>query len=78
MVLGRRRDRRRAVVVSSPSVDEPVAVRYAWAANALAANLRNKAGLPAGTFRTDDWPLPSEGAFVWEGIADYISKASAK
>ena len=44
-----------AVVVSSPQVAKPVAVRYAWANNP-ACNLANKAGLPAVPFRTDDWP----------------------
>jgi len=43
------------VVVSSPQVAEPVAVRYAWANNP-ACNLYNKEGLPATPFRTDDWP----------------------
>lgn len=43
------------VVVSSPEVSFPVAVRYAWANNPV-ANLRNGAGLPAGPFRTDRWP----------------------
>jgi len=43
------------VVVSSSSVAKPVAVRYAWADNPL-CNLYNKEGLPAGPFRTDDWP----------------------
>jgi sialate O-acetylesterase len=43
------------VVVSSPNVVKPVAVRYAWADNP-ACNLANKAGLPAVPFRTDDWP----------------------
>jgi len=42
------------VVVSSPAVPEPVAVRYAWQANPL-ATLFNGAGLPAAPFRTDDW-----------------------
>lgn len=42
------------VVVSSPQVTEPVAVRYAWADNPL-CNLYNRAGLPASPFRTDDW-----------------------
>jgi sialate O-acetylesterase len=41
------------VVVSSPSVSAPVAVRYAWAAFPR-ANLYNKEGLPASPFRTDD------------------------
>jgi sialate O-acetylesterase len=44
-----------AVVVSSPKVKEPVAVRYAWAQRHPWANLFNKDGLPATTFRTDDW-----------------------
>ncbi len=43
------------VVVSSPQVSDPVAVRYAWANNPV-CNLYNKAGLPASPFRTDDWP----------------------
>ena len=43
-----------AVVVSSPDVKEPAAVRYAWANNPD-CNLYNKAGLPASPFRTDDW-----------------------
>jgi sialate O-acetylesterase len=42
------------VIVSSPDVKEPVAVRYAWADNPD-CNLFNKSGLPAGPFRTDDW-----------------------
>ena len=42
------------VVVSSPAVPSPVAVRYAWANNPP-CNLVNKAGLPASPFRTDDW-----------------------
>ncbi|MES2307589.1 MAG: sialate O-acetylesterase [Verrucomicrobiota bacterium] len=43
------------VIVSSPQVAKPVAVRYAWA-NSPRANLYNKEGLPAAPFRTDDWP----------------------
>jgi len=43
------------VVVSSPEVPEPVAVRYAWADNPV-CNLYNEQGLPASPFRTDDWP----------------------
>ena len=45
----------KSVVVSSPEVKEPKAVRYAWASNPV-ANLYNAAGLPAAPFRTDDWP----------------------
>jgi sialate O-acetylesterase len=43
------------VVVSSPQVKDPVAVRYAWANNP-ACNLANKEGFPASPFRTDDAP----------------------
>jgi sialate O-acetylesterase len=43
------------VVVSSPAVAKPVAVRYAWDINPV-CNLYNQAGLPAVPFRTDDWP----------------------
>lgn len=42
------------VVVSSPDVAFPIAVRYAWADNPV-CNLYNGAGLPASPFRTDDW-----------------------
>ncbi len=43
------------VVVWSDRVDDPVAVRYAWADNPDRANLYNREGLPAVPFRTDDW-----------------------
>jgi len=45
-----------AVVVSSPEVAHPTQVRYAWQTDP-AATLFNGAGLPAGPFRTDTWPL---------------------
>ncbi|MDT0643572.1 sialate O-acetylesterase [Zunongwangia sp. F363] len=41
------------IIVSSPEVENPVAVRYAWADNPEGANLYNKAGFPASPFRTD-------------------------
>lgn len=50
-----------SIRVSSSDVPQPVAVRYAWAANPKGANLVNSAGLPASIFRTDDWPLSTEG-----------------
>ena len=50
------------VVVSSPKVPDPVAVRYAWAENPP-CNLYNRGGLPASPFRTDDWPGLSAGKF---------------
>jgi len=42
-------------VVSHPRIQQPKAVRYAWAANPI-GNLFNQAGLPASPFRTDAWP----------------------
>ncbi|MCF7803738.1 MAG: glycosyl hydrolase family 2 [Candidatus Marinimicrobia bacterium] len=46
--------RKSTIVVSHPEVPNPVAVRYAWD-DTSAASLFNKAGLPASSFRTDDW-----------------------
>ncbi|MDZ7725335.1 MAG: sialate O-acetylesterase [candidate division KSB1 bacterium] len=48
------------VVVWSDTMDEPRAVRYAWANNPV-CNLYNSVGLPAGPFRTDDWPGVTDG-----------------
>jgi sialate O-acetylesterase len=44
------------VLVSSPSVPNPVAVRYGWA-DFPVVNLFNKNGLPATPFRTDCFPM---------------------
>ncbi len=44
-----------SVVVHSPDVPAPAAVRYAWADDPD-CNLINREGLPASPFRTDDWP----------------------
>ncbi|MCA9291359.1 MAG: glycoside hydrolase N-terminal domain-containing protein [Phycisphaerales bacterium] len=49
------------IVVSSPEVPKPVAARYGWGA-ADEPNLFNGAGLPASSFRTDDWPGPMQVA----------------
>jgi sialate O-acetylesterase len=43
------------VIVSSPQVQSPVAVRYAWANNPTRASLYSSGGLPAVPFRTDAW-----------------------
>lgn len=43
----------RTVTVSSPKVAKPVHARYGWSRNHTWANLFNKDGLPALTFRTD-------------------------
>ena len=52
-----RRDEKQmdAVVVWSDDVPEPVAVRYCWR-NWSEGGLYNNFGIPAGPFRTDDWP----------------------
>jgi sialate O-acetylesterase len=42
------------VIVNSPLIKEPVAVRYGWASNPE-CNLINSAGLPASPFRTDQF-----------------------
>jgi sialate O-acetylesterase len=44
------------IYLRSAAVDDPVGVRYAWADNPDDANVYNAEGLPAGPFRTDDWP----------------------
>lgn len=44
------------VIVSSPQVEKPVAVRYGWD-DCPDINLFNKAGLPASPFRTDGFPM---------------------
>ncbi|WP_408647370.1 sialate O-acetylesterase [Winogradskyella poriferorum] len=42
------------VIVTNPSITNPVAVRYAWADNPDEANLFNKENLPASPFKTDN------------------------
>jgi sialate O-acetylesterase len=48
-----------SVIVSSPAVPEPVAVRYAWCENPKGCNLYGKNGLPAAPFRSDSLPAPA-------------------
>ena len=43
----------RSVVVSSPEVPHPCAVRYAWTPNPADADLVNASGLPCSTFRDE-------------------------
>ena len=45
------------VLVSSPLISKPAAVRYAWDIDPSGCNLYNNVGLPASPFRTDEWPL---------------------
>lgn len=49
------------VTVQSDKVLKPVAVRYAYK-EFVKAELYNNDGLPASSFRTDDWTLPYETA----------------
>jgi sialate O-acetylesterase len=49
-----------SVVVSSPQVANPVAVRYGWNDDPV-MTLFNREGLPASPFRTDDWPGATQG-----------------
>jgi len=48
------------IVVSSGKVKAPAAVRFAWT-NTAVPNLFNKEGLPASSFRTDDWKAVTYG-----------------
>ena len=50
------------VIVWSDKVSTPVAVRYGWS-NWTDANLFNREGLPASPFRTDDFPMLSNGIY---------------
>ena len=50
-----------SVVVSSPDVKAPVAVRYAWDNYPDGCNLYNAADFPASPFRTDTWKYPLAG-----------------
>lgn len=43
------------VIVWNDKILNPVAVRYAWSDNPQNANLYNADGLPASSFRTDNW-----------------------
>jgi sialate O-acetylesterase len=55
-----------SVIVSSPLVPAPIAVRYAWDNYPDTANLYNSAGLQAAPFRTDTWDAmpPIEAQFT--------------
>jgi sialate O-acetylesterase len=49
------------IEVWSDTVPQPLAVRYAFNNNPKHPNLTNETGLPAGPFRTDNWPGPTDG-----------------
>jgi sialate O-acetylesterase len=42
------------LIVSHPEISKPVSVRYVWS-NTEEGTLFNREGLPASSFRTDDW-----------------------
>ena len=48
------------LMVGHDEIRKPIAVRYGWTDTAE-ATLRNSAGLPASPFRTDEFPLISDG-----------------
>jgi sialate O-acetylesterase len=49
-----------SLILYHPDITEPVAVRYGWQDTARPV-LKNSEGLPASPFRTDDFPLLSDG-----------------
>lgn len=51
---------RKSISVWSEKIKHPVAVRYAWENYPSQANLVNSDDLPASSFRTDSWPLPTD------------------
>lgn len=53
---------RNSVLVYSPQINHPKAVRYLWADSPLGCGLYNSAGLPAAPFKTDDWQADFEPA----------------
>jgi sialate O-acetylesterase len=55
------------LVVSSPEVTTPVAVRYCFRDFQI-GNLVHHRNLPVFAFRTDNWPLPATPANFWEEV----------
>lgn len=49
-----------SVIVRADGIERPVAARYGWK-NYFKPSLFNREGLPAGPFRTDSFPLKTEG-----------------
>ena len=46
------------IIISSDSVSDPVAVRYAFKNHCPEANIKTNYGLPLAPFRTDNWVIP--------------------
>jgi hypothetical protein len=51
------------ILVRSDKIKDPLAVRYAFT-NTSEATLFNGDGLPASSFRTDDWPVVTDVVFM--------------
>lgn len=49
---------RSSIVARSPSVPNPVAIRYAWSDNPNVGLRSCRKNIPATPFRSDDWPFP--------------------
>lgn len=64
------------IVVSSPEVSKPVAVRYAWAHYPL-CNLYNKEGFPAVPFRTDQFEQQVSDKKGKHGRANAVAEPEA-
>ncbi len=63
-----------ALLLSSPQVAAPVAVRYGWR-NASLPNLYNASHLPASSFRSDDWELGDVIAVEDRGATSHLNGA---
>jgi sialate O-acetylesterase len=49
------------IIVESTQVSNPASVRYCWSDDPNNVNLFNSIGFPAAPFRTDDWPMLTQG-----------------
>ncbi|MBU2945510.1 sialate O-acetylesterase [Zobellia uliginosa] len=58
------------IEVRSDKITEPLAVRYAWA-DMPDANLYDQNDLPVACFRTDHWPISSEGKYLAQERYNY-------
>lgn len=65
------------IIVWSPEIKNPVAVRYAWADSPVESNdsnIYNLAQLPLAPFRTDSWQTITENKKYFINITPIISK----
>ncbi|MCF8373819.1 MAG: chitobiase/beta-hexosaminidase C-terminal domain-containing protein [Bacteroidales bacterium] len=65
------------ILVSSKEVKNPIAVRFAFN-NGDEPNLFNREGLPASTFRTDNWKISTETAMISSEYNSVIEKFLVK